>query len=154
MWSGNEYRLMWSVNECRLMCSQLVCSRLVSCHIMSYHVISCHIVSYRVISCHIVSYIMSCHIMSNHFLGDCKNATKSVGKARILVARLGWENFRRAQLQLPQSYGFPPLGWPKCKEILRKSNDSEIQAGVGKFQARATSSSSELGFPSLGVAKM
>ena len=85
---------------------------------------------------------------------DGQNVRNSIGKARILVPRLELENSTFVKRSYPKPRGYPPNGWPKCEEFLRKSMDSGGQAGLGKFQARASWASFGLGFPSLGVAKM
>ena len=44
-------------------------------------------------------------------------------------------NFQARARSVLQSLGSTPLEWPKCKEHLRKSKDSEGPGGCGEFSA-------------------
>ena len=51
---GSSSRAPSKVISCRVMSRHVMSSHVMSCHVMSSHVISCHLMSRHVISCHVL----------------------------------------------------------------------------------------------------
>ena len=62
---------IYCVMTCHLISCHVILSYLMSCHVMSSHVMSSHVMSSYLMSSHVMSsYLISCHVMSSHVMSS------------------------------------------------------------------------------------